>query len=266
MSEQRNERRSSFDEFGFSENGTLYWWAGWFAELLGYRSLKTFQPALFKAMQACSTLDISVADNFIETRRQGRRDYQLTRFACYLVAMNADARKPAVARAQVYFADLVEKINLILEGSKDVDRLLVREEIREGHHHLTDAAARAGVRDFRYFMNEGYVGLYNQPIRTVKQEKGIDGDDNLYEYMGRAELAANLFRITLTEERLRRSHIESPFEAAAIHRRIGEDVRQLVRDHTGQFPEDLPLERHLKDVSEELKKAGRLLNRRDDND
>ncbi len=264
------DRKPSFDEFGFEEDGVMYWWASWYGHILGYKNLRTFQGPIDKAGQACRTLDLNPSDNFIETRRSlgGRpvRDYKLTRFACYLVAMNADARKPVVARAQFYFAEQIERINLMMDGSEDIERLLIREDIKEGHHHLTDAAAQAGVKDFRYFMNEGYVGLYNKPIREIKVEKGIDGDDNLYEYMGRAEMAANLFRITMTEERLRRRHTHSAYEAAAIHKRVGSDIRRVVKDHTGQYPEDLPLEADLRKVTSDLKKLGKLLNERKEED
>ena len=267
MSERNpTHQKPSFDEFGFEENGVMYWWASWYGDIMGYKNPRTFQSPVDKAIQACRTLDLNPSDNFIETRRRevrrSFRDYKLTRFACYLVAMNADARKPVVARAQVYFAEQIERINLMLEGSKDIERLLIREEIKEGHHHLTAAAAKAGVRDFRFFMTEGYIGLYNKPIREVKMEKGVDPGDNLYEYMSRAEMSANLFRITMTEERLRRSRTSSAFEAAAIHKRIGEYIRRMVKDHTGHFPEELPTERNLNQVSSELKKAGKLLNER----
>lgn len=257
-------QKPSFDEFGFEEEGQIYWWASWYAEILGYKSLKTFMPSIRKAIQACSTLDINISDNFLDTRRKtdgrSRRDFKLSRFACYLIAMNADARKPVVARAQVYFAKQVEKINLMLEGSKDVERLLTREEIKEGHQALTAAASRSGVKDYRFFMNEGYIGMYNKPIREVKVEKGVDENQNLYDYMGRMELAANLFRITLTEERLKKKGTKSAYEAAAVHKHVGEGVRKMVKENTGNFPEELPLERRLSEVSSELKKANKRLN------
>ncbi len=259
-------RRPSFDKFGFEEGGIIYWWASWYLNVLGYRSIKTFMTPILKAMQACATLNIDTAENFIEVGRQNKgrsfRDYKLSRFACYLVAMNADARKEVVARAQIYFAEQVERINLVLDGTRDLERLQIREDIREGHHALTAAAGKAGVKDFRFFMTEGYLGLYNNPIRDIKVLKGIDEDDNLYEYMGRAELAANFFRISMTEERLRQSKVHSAFEAAAIHKRIGGDIRQLAKDHTGRYPEDLPVERNLHLVSNELRRAAKLLNRR----
>ena len=256
--------KPSLDEFGFEENGVMYWWASWYGSVLGYSSGNSFLSPIQKAMQACATLHIDTSENFAETYHTegGKtfRDYKLTRFACYLIAMNADARKPIVARAQVYFAEQIEKINLMLDGSKDIERILIREEIKDGNLALTAAAAKTGVKDFRMFMTEGYLGLYNKPIREVKREKGVDEDENLYEYMSRTEMAANLFRITMTEEKLNKSHIESPFEAAAIHRRIGEGIRDMVKENTGKYPEELPLERRLNEVASDLRKAKNILN------
>ncbi len=243
----------------------MYWWAGWYSEILGYASLDNFRPSIQRAIQACTTLHIDTRENFIETWRQKGsrpfRDYKLTRFACYLIAMNADARKPVVARAQIYFAEQVEKINHLLNGTKDLERIMMREEIKEGNLALTSAAAKTGVKDFRMFMTEGYLGLYNQPIRNVKREKGVDEGENLFEYMGRTELAANLFRITMTEEKLKNSRIDSPFEAAAIHRRIGEGIRDMVKENTGKYPEELQPERKLKEVARDLRKARKILNK-----
>ena len=109
----KHKEKPAFDEFGFEEGGRIFWWASWYAGLLGYKSMRTFLPSILKAIQACTTLDINISENFLDTRRRekGRsfRDFKLSRFACYLIAMNADARKEMVARAQVYFAEQVEK-------------------------------------------------------------------------------------------------------------------------------------------------------------
>ncbi len=266
QSPTNHKEKPSLDEFGFEENGIMYWWATWYGEILGYKSFKTFLAPVQRAMQACATLDIDISENFIDTRRSvdGKtvRDIKLTRFACYLIAMNADARKPIVARAQVYFAEQAENINLMLDGAKDLERLMVREEIKEGNLALNSAAAMAGVKDFRAFMTEGYLGLYNQPIRAVKKQKNVDEDDVLFDYMGRTELAANLFRITMTEERLKMQQVSNPFDAAAIHKKVGRDIRDMVKENTGQFPEELPVERKLDEIASELRKAKKLLNKK----
>lgn len=265
MDNQVNKKnKPSLDEFGFEENGIMYWWASWYGTILGYKSLKTFNAPIQKAIQACNTLHIETSENFMEVKRSDAekhfQDYKLTRFACYLIAMNADARKPIVARAQIYFVKQIERINLVLDGSKDIDRLLIREEIKEGNLSLNSSASRAGVSDFRAFMNEGYLGLYNKSSREVKKGRGVSEKQNLYDYMGRTELAANLFRITMTEERLKRIGTPSQGTAAVIHNKVGADVRKMVKENTGKFPEELPTERKLSEVSSELKKAKKLLN------
>ncbi len=260
----KHKEKPSLDEFGFEENGIMYWWASWYGKILGYKSFKSFLAPVQRAMQACATLDIDISVNFIDTRHSDNgkkeRDIKLTRFACYLIAMNADARKPIVARAQVYFAEQAENINLMLDGTKDLDRLIVREEIKEGNLALNSAAAKSGVKDFRAFMTEGYLGLYNKPIRSVKKQKGVGENETLFDHMGRTELAANLFRISMTEERLKMQNIQNPFDAAAIHKKVGSDIRDMVKENTGKFPEELPVEKKLSEVASELRKAKNLLN------
>ena len=257
--------KPAMEDFGFEENGTMYWWASWYGDVLGYRSMATFRSPMRKAMQACQTLQINTSENFVEVPRttSGKKnDVKLTRFACYLIAMNADGRKPLVARAQVYFAEQIEKINLVLEGTKDIERLLIRHEIKEGNLTLNSEAARSGVNDFRLFMNEGYLGLYNGPIREIKRRRGLRERDSLFDFMGRTELAANLFRITMTEECLKRTGNRSEDLAAAVHRKVGADVRKMVYENTGRYPEKLPIERKLSEVSRTLKKAKQLLNKK----
>ena len=267
-SDKKHKMKPSLDEFGFEENGIMYWWASWYGDVLGYKSFKTFLAPIKRAIQACATLDIDISDNFIDTRNtsggKNKRDIKLTRFACYLIAMNADARKPVVARAQVYFARQVENINLMLEGSKDIDRLIVRKEVKEGNLSLNAAAARAGVKNFRAFMTEGYLGLYNKPIRAVKKQKGVDENEILFDYMGRTELAANLFRISMTEEKMKLKNVSNPFVAAAVHKNVGAEIRKMVKENTGKFPEDLPAERKLTEVAEALRKAKKILNEKKD--
>lgn len=265
MNPTNQKTKPSLDEFGFEENGIMYWWASWYGTILGYKSLKTFNNPIQKAIQACTTLQIDTSENFMATKKvessSSFTDYKLTRFACYLIAMNADARKPIVARAQIYFVKQIERINLVLEGSKDIERILIREEIKDGNLVLNSEAGKAGVTNFQAFMTEGYLGLYNKSIKEVKKERGVAENKNLYDYMGRTELAANLFRITMTEERLKRVNEKSQGTAAAIHYKVGADVRKMVKENTGAFPESLPVERKLSEVSSELKKAKKILNK-----
>jgi len=253
----------SFEDYG-NENGMRYWWASDFCQMLGYSNLKSFTNPINRAIQSCMSANISYHDDFVRTKRIADDieidDFKLSRFACYMIAMNSDPKKPQVAKAQVYFADQVEKINLMLEGSNDLERLQFREEIKSGNTSLSAAAKGHGVSNFGLFHDSGYRGLYNRGIKQVKQRKGIKTSANHFDFMGRTELAANLFRITLTEERLKNSGSSNERVAMDIHKTVGKQVRKMVKDNTGQNPEDLKVERRLGEVKKELKKATKKLN------
>lgn len=255
---------STFEDYGH-ENGTRFWWASEYAQMLGYASLDSFRKSINRSIQAFMAAGI---EHFTDFRNELRivdgktiQDIKLSRFACYMVAMNADTKKPQVARAQLYFADQVEKINLMLEGNNDLDRLLTRDEIREGQKALASAAKDSGVVNFAFFQDAGYRGLYNMSLKNLKNRKGINQKHDHFDYMGRTELAANLFRITLTEERLKKSATNNEQGAKNIHKHVGSQVRKMVIDNTGSAPENLAPERRLNEVKKELKKAGRELNK-----
>ena len=253
----------TFEDFGH-QNGITYWWASDFMKMMGYPNLTAFTKPINRAMQACLSINIDCHDNFIKADKivDGHyiTDFKLTRFACYMIAMNGDIKKPEVARAQVYFAKQAEQINLMLSGSDDVDRLIIRDEIKDGNKSLTSTAKSSGVINFAFFMDAGYMGMYNTGIKKLTQKKGLQSGQSLYDYMGKTELSANLFRIALTEEKLKQQNIFNENHANQIHRKVGSDIRKMVKENTGLNPEDLPIERRLGDVSKELKKANKQLN------
>mgnify|MGYP000492387311 CR=1 FL=1 len=160
----------TFEDLGY-QNGFKYWWASEFMSMLDYPSMTSFQKPLNKAMSACLTVGIDIHENFVKVEREIEGeivgDYKLTRFACYMVAMNCDIKKPVVSRAQAYFAKQAEKIDLILEGTNDLERLLSREEVKEGKKLLNATAKKAGVENFGLFTHAGYRGLYNKGIQAV---------------------------------------------------------------------------------------------------
>lgn len=255
-----------FEDFGH-QNGFKYWWATDFMGMLQYQSMDSFSKPIRKAMSACLTVNIDVHDNFIKESRiidnNTFDDYKLTRFACYMIAMNCDVKKQRVAQAQAYFAKQAERIDVVLEGTKDLERILAREEVKEGNKILNSSAKAVGVRNFGRFIDSGYRGLYNRSIKSVKELKGVDEKHNLIDYMGRTELAANLFRITLTEEKLNNSGFIGEKKASDIHKSVGKQVRKMVKDNTGKYPEELKPERRLNIVTKELKKANKKLNIKD---
>jgi DNA-damage-inducible protein D len=168
--------------------------------------------------------------------------------------MNGDTKKPSVASAQVYFVTQTRKFELSLQTSEDLDRLNFRDEIKEGNKSLSSTAQRAGVTDYTKFVNAGYLGLYNMYNWQLAKRRGVD-KKNLMEYIGRAELAANLFRITQTEERIKNYNIKGQYSLEKTHYDVGREVRDLVQKNTGKSPEQLPMGKNIPEVQKELKKG-----------
>lgn len=249
-----------FEEFSQGDN-TVTWWGSDFMVMLGYSTLQSFTNPIRRAIQSCLTAGIDTHGDIDRVDRVVNGDtipdFKLSRFGCYMIAMNSDIKKPQVAAAQVYFAKTTEQINCALEGSLDVDRLNARSEITESNKQLSAAAKRVGVSDFGRFHDAGYRGMYNMGLKQLCRYKGVPKD--LYDYMGRAELAANLFRITMTEEKLKTRNVTNGFIANQVHQDVGASVRKIVKESTGRFPENIPLERKLTDVKKELKKANKQL-------
>lgn len=248
----------SFEDYGHA-NGGVMWSARDFMEMLGYESFASFENAINRAIQACATLKIPIMDNFVQEEReiQGRtmRDYKLTRFACLLTAMNSDPRKPQVARAQAYFAAMAETVRLNFQNAENVERLIIRDDVYERENALSRAAKFAGVVNYAYFQNEGYRGLYNMSLRQLKTRKGVDANANLLDFMGKEELAANLFRITQTEAKIKADRIQGQRALENTAYNVGRKVRNTMLEISGVRPENLPISQDITDVKRELKKT-----------
>lgn len=250
------------------EDGEPFWWQSDLQVLLGYRGNKSFEKAVGRAIQAMNALGVSVADNVRYTKRDSgegslRNDCELSRFACYLVAMNADPRKKEVALAQAYFATLATAVADYEIETEGVERVLIRDEITGREKELSGTAKTAGIVNYAFFRNAGYLGLYNMPIRTLKSLKGVPVKRTVLDFMGKEELAANLFRVTQTEAQVR---IEGAYGQAALERtarRVGGQVRKAIEDIGGTMPEDLPPAGDIRDVRKGLKATQRALKKVD---
>lgn len=258
-----DETRQSFEDFGQTGAGGIrYWYASDLIAMLGYESLGPFQKAINKAISACTALNIPVLENFIQEQRptgdgKPQLDYRLSRFACYLTAMNGDVRKPQVAAAQAYFVTLAEAFRQYIQQAEDVERVLIREDVTEHEKSLSDVAQRAGVNDYGLFRSAGYRGLYNRELAEVKALKGVQESRTLLDFMGKEELAANLFRITQTEAKIRNEQIEGQESLEATAEAVGKTVRRTMIDISGNKPEDLPVAEDIRQVRNKLKKTQR---------
>lgn len=259
-----NEEITLFDEEGKSlsfedfknENGIVFWWASDLMKMLGYKDLKSFEKVLDRATKAFVSLGIKHYENIIPFDRNldGIKftDFKLSRFACYMSVMNADSKKVEVAQAQAYFAQQTRKFELIVQQQEDIERLLIREELSEGNKSLASVVNRAGVTDFAKFQNAGYLGMYNMPSWKLEKSRNVK-KGTLMDYMGRTELAANLFRVTQTEERIKSQNIKGQRELENTHLEVGKAVRKMTIDNTGKSPETLPQAKKITEIKKEIK-------------
>jgi DNA-damage-inducible protein D len=240
-----------------SEEGYEYWSARDLGEVLGYKTnYRNFKNAIQKAMVACETSGQDVADHFAEARKliqagKGAQreieDMHLSRYACYLVVQNADPSKPLVALGQTYFAVQTrrqEQADELAGLTEDRKRLFLRGELATRNRLLADAASHAGVVqpvDFAIFQDHGYMGLYGGlKSRDIHKRKGLKPSQQILDHMGSTELAANLFRATQTDEKLRREGIRGKAKANQTHYEVGRKVRQTIEELGGTPPEELP--------------------------
>ena len=234
---------------------------------LGYSTMASFERVINRAVSACATLNISPLDHFrredhIEESGKSVQSYRLSRFACYLTAMNADPKKPQVARAQMYFATLAESVRNYMEEASQMDRLLTRREVTEHEKTLSGIVHMHGIVNFAFFQNAGYRGLYGMNLKHLRAKK-FGGrkmvDQNLLNYMGKTELAANLFRVTQTEEKIKKENIRGQQDLEQTHESVGRQVRAAMMRISGTLPENLPLEPHIKEVRKSIKTAHKRL-------
>lgn len=241
--------RIAFEDLGRT-NGSRYWMESDLRRALGYQGEAAFRRVVTKAMQACLSLGIPTEENF---SRDESGEYKLTRFGCYLVAMNGDPKKPPVAVAQLYFAHLAESFQAQIQTADNIDRLLIREEMADGQKALHSTAKLHGVENYAFFQNAGYRGMYNMNLTRLSEFKGLPQGEKLLDRMGKDELAANLFRVTQTDAKIRNENIRGqvPLERAATD--VGRTVRETMTRISGTPPEQLPLADHVREVKKSLK-------------
>ena len=226
------------------ENGVEFWYARELMTILEYSNWQNFEKIIDKAKMTCQNSDISVLDHFTDVNKMVRIgsgayreqiDYRLTRYACYLVAQNGDSRKKVIATAQTYFAvqtrkqEINEKeYSMLTEEEK---RFYQRNLTKKGNYSLNQTAKNAGVKNFDKFHNAGYKGLYNgETADDIAKRKGLRYREDILDNMGSDELIANLFRISQTEQRLKRDNVDTEKKACDTHNKIGKIVRKAIKE------------------------------------
>lgn len=255
-------------------DGQEYWLARELQAVLEYTEWRNFCKIIDKAKVACKGAKNNVAEHFVDVNKSspmpngGVRildDVMLSRYACYLIVQNGDPRKEVIAVGQTYFAvktrqqELIENYDILSEEQK---RLAIRAEMVEHNKSLAEAAKQAGVetpQEYAVFQNKGYQGLYGGlGMRDIHARKGLKPNEKILDHMGSTELAANLFRATQTDEKLRRENIQGKDAANETHYQVGRKVRQTIAELGGTMPEDLPApEKSIKQIQREQKKLAK---------
>ena len=250
MNMNQLEKNETYDNRAFEdikhidENGIEYWYARELQKVLDYKEWRKFEGVIQRAQEACKNSNVNIEDHFVGADKmvqigsgaeRKQKDYKLTRYACYLIAQNGDTRKKVIALAQTYFAiqtrkqEISEKEYSLL--TEDEKRFYQRDLTRKGNYSLNQTAKNAGVKNFDKFHNSGYKGLYNgETADDIAKRKGLRYREDILDNMGSEELAANLFRITQTESRLKRDKVDTEKKACDTHNKIGKIVRRAIKE------------------------------------
>jgi DNA-damage-inducible protein D len=248
-----------------NEEGYEFWYAREFAKVLGYEKFDNFINVIEKAKIACEKAGQKSKEHIAEvgesllTGNGVMREfpsYKLSRYACYLIAQNGDPRKVEIAKAQTYFAIKTrqkEIEELLIEDNK---RVYLREEMKEHNKNLASTAKKAGVTNYANFQDFGYMGLYGGlRQKDIKNKKGLVDKDLILDHMGSEELAANLFRATQADAKIKRENIQGQMNASLAHKEVGQKVRNTIKSLGGTMPEELPVAENIKVSKKRIKQS-----------
>ena len=272
--EIKNINNTIFEEIKeIDENGNEFWGARKLSKILEYSEFRHFLPVIERAKEACSNSNHPIEDHFEDYlemvpigsgAERKMESVKLSRFACYLIVQNADPSKEVVAQGQTYFAiqTRLQEIRQMDDYSRlsteEEKRLFLRNELKKHNLQLAEAAKGAGViqpLDYAIFQNHGYMGLYGGlGAKEIHKSKGLKKSQQILDHMGSTELAANLFRATQTEEKLKRDNVKGKSNANKTHFEVGKKVRQTIKDLGGTMPENLPVEDSIKKIEKEESK------------
>ena len=251
-----------------NEYGKEYWYARELQVALEYKRWDKFCKVIENAKIACERSNYVVSDHFVQVgkmveigsgAKRKQVDYELSRYVCYLIVQNADARKKVVALGQTYFAVQTRKQELsekeYVNLTEEEKRFTQRDLTKKGNYSLNQTAKNCGVKNFDKFHNAGYKGLYNgETANDIAKRKKLRYREDILDNMGSEELAANLFRITQTEAKLKKDNISSEDAANQTHYNIGKNIRDVIIKNGGTMPEKLPTpKKSLKELEKEKK-------------
>lgn len=247
-----------FDPFFFedAQNGQRAWSEAGLMEFLGYRDRRSFRKVVKRAIQAWVSLGNDPGRDFILL---DDNTYKFTRSACFLLSMNGDPKKERVAQAQAYFVTIGNIIMTRAEQADSLDRLVIRDEITDGMKALATTARDAGVTNYARFMDEGYRGMYNMSLDELTRKKGVPFGEKLLDRMDRTELAANLFRVTQTDQKIQNDVVRGQTDLERTAHQVGAAVRETMLKIGGTAPEHLEIAAPITQVRKEIQQANRTM-------
>lgn len=244
-------------------SGGEYWMARDLQMPLGYIKWENFLDVIKKARMTCESTGVDADNHILQTGKmvsigsgaqRNRLDFYVSRYGAYLIAMNGDPGLSQIAAAQSYFAVQTRRQELNDQFGSDITkRIELRERVKDAVKHLGEAAKDAGVQNYALFHEAGYRGLYSMGLTEIKQRKGLDPKENLLDRAGRAELAANEFRITQAEQIIKRDNVKGDINAREAHQKVGSAVRKTIKELGGTMPENLPAEPSIKKIAKKVK-------------
>lgn len=279
MSNLESKEYKTFEEIKHvTTEGFEFWLARELAITLEYKEWRNFSRVIDKAMLACKNSGYEAFDHFVEVNKivqagsapKKIKDYQLTRYACYLILQNGDPSKEVIALGQTYFAiqtrrqEVADYFNQLDEENK---RLVIRGDIKQWNQMLATVAHNAGVisdKEYATFQNAGYMGLYGGlKVEDIHAKKRLKSHEKILDFMGSTELIANLFRISQTEEKIRKDKVDNKDTANETHYVVGKEIRQAIERVGGTMPEDLPIpEKSITEIErDQLKKLKKSKNK-----
>ena len=245
------------------EDGNEYWYARELMPLLEYKEWRKFKGVIEKAKTICQSNKERINDYFVGTDKIVKTgvatkkidDYKLSRHACYLIALSGDERKKTISLAKNYFAVKTRQMELLEDLTEDEKRINIRKKVKTGNVGLQKTAIESGVKNMAEFHNAGYKGLYNgETADDIFKRKGLRYREDILDNMGSSELAANLFRITQTDDKLKRDKVDNDYTANSVHYEVGKKVRQTIHELGGTMPEDLPTpKKSIKEIEKDKK-------------
>lgn len=275
MNEIKGYNESTFESIKhIDKSGQEFWFARELQVVLNYKEWRKFENVINKAKDACQNSDVMISDHFVDIdkmvdigsgAKRSQKDYKLSRYACYLITQNGDSRKNVIALAQTYFAVQTRKQEInekeYSELTEDEKRFYQRNLTKKGNYSLNQTAKNAGVKNYDKFHNYGYKGLYNgETADDIAKRKKLRYREDILDNMGSDELIANLFRISQTEQKLKKENIKTEDEANKTHYEVGSKIRNTIKELGGTMPEELPTpKKSLKELERE--KKNNLINR-----